>query len=282
MFSQPNSEVFIPDNTLVKSALSRTTHLAIGAHQDDLEIMAIDGILHCFRTDGDFFTGVVMTDGKSSPRSGIYSDFSNEEMMKTRYDEQKKAAVIGNYSAQIMLGFTSSQLKNQADISPEDDIIKLLEATSPKILYTHNLADKHSTHIAVAIRVIQAIRQMDKMHHPVRVYGCEVWRDLDWMPDSEKVIFNTSDHTNLQEALLGVFDSQISGGKYYNLATMGRRLANATFFESHSVDQASHQVYAMDLTPLIESPTLDIEEFICEQIDKFKQEVRNVIKATLS
>ena len=37
-------EIFIPDKLDVETALARTTHLAIGAHQDDLEIMAIDGM----------------------------------------------------------------------------------------------------------------------------------------------------------------------------------------------------------------------------------------------
>jgi len=36
------AQIFIPDGSPVKEALSRTTHLAFGAHQDDLEIMAID------------------------------------------------------------------------------------------------------------------------------------------------------------------------------------------------------------------------------------------------
>jgi LmbE family N-acetylglucosaminyl deacetylase len=282
LFSQPNSDIFIPDGTPTKTALNRTTHLAIGAHQDDLEIMAVDGILHCFRTEGDYFTGIVMTDGQSSPRSGIYENLSDQEMMETRYTEQKKAAFIGNYSAQIMLGFTSKQLKNPANVDPNDDIMKIIKATRPKIIYTHNLADKHATHVAVALRVIQSIRMMDETFYPDRVFGCEVWRDLDWMSDTDKVGFDTSDHINLQESLLGVFDSQISGGKRYDLATMGRRLANATYFESHSIDQATHLAYAMDLTPLIQEKTLDIEKFVCDQIDKFKQEVRNLIKVNLA
>ena len=45
------SEIFVPDNKPVDEAISRTTHMAIGAHQDDLEIMAYDGILKCFGND---------------------------------------------------------------------------------------------------------------------------------------------------------------------------------------------------------------------------------------
>lgn len=48
-FSHPAAQIYIPDETPVEEALPRTTHLAIGAHHDDLEIMAIDGILKCYR-----------------------------------------------------------------------------------------------------------------------------------------------------------------------------------------------------------------------------------------
>ena len=71
------------------------------------------------------------------------------------------------------------------------------------------------------------------------------------MVDSDKVPFDLTAHESLQAALLGVFDSQIAGGKRYDLASMGRRRANATYFESHGVDVTQGLSYAMDLTPLI-------------------------------
>ncbi len=49
--------------------------------------------------------------------------------------------------------------------------------------------------------------------HPQKIYGCEVWRDLDWIVDSDKVVFDVGAHENLAVALTGVFDPQISGGK---------------------------------------------------------------------
>jgi len=36
-----SAQIFIPDGTPVTRALQRITHLAIGAHQDDLEFMAV-------------------------------------------------------------------------------------------------------------------------------------------------------------------------------------------------------------------------------------------------
>jgi len=56
----------------------------------------------------------------------------------------------------------------------------------------------------------------------------------------------------LAEKLHACFASQIAGGKDYGKAVIGRRRANATFYDSHSVDTLDQLWFAMDLTPLIE------------------------------
>ena len=106
--------------------------------------------------------------------------------------------------------------------------------------------------------------------------GCEVWRNLDWLCPQDKVILDVSRHENLHAALVGVFDSQICGGKRYDLAAMGRNRSNATFSESHAVDTAQALTYALDLTPLITTETeTDPGEYIQRYINRFAQEVRD-------
>ena len=46
-FSKQGSCLFIPDGKPVDEAFSRVTHLAVGAHQDDIEFMAFHGALTC-------------------------------------------------------------------------------------------------------------------------------------------------------------------------------------------------------------------------------------------
>jgi LmbE family N-acetylglucosaminyl deacetylase len=271
------AEIYVPDGRATKEALARTTHLAVSAHQDDLEIMAIDGVLRCFRQDDRWFTGVVVTNGAGSPRDDLYRDYTDEAMRKVRAHEQKKAAFVGEYAAQLLLDYPSGAVKSSADPRPLADLVAIMEATRPEVVYTHNLADKHPTHVAVALRVIEAARRVSKDARPSRVYGCEVWRNLDWMGDEEKVVFDCSAHESLQAALLGVFDSQICGGKRYDLATMGRRKANATYFESHGVDEAQELAYAMDLTPLVTDPRRDVAGYVVEHIDRFAANVRKTI-----
>jgi LmbE family N-acetylglucosaminyl deacetylase len=279
MFKLNTAQLFVPDGLPVGEALARTTHMAIGAHQDDLEIMAFDGILKCFQQEGKWFTGVVVTNGSGSPRDDLYKDYTDEAMRAIRVKEQKKAAVIGEYAAQVLLDYPSSAVKDSSNKNPLEDIALLLKMAQPQVVYTHNLADKHDTHVAVSLRVIEAIRGLPETERPQRVYGCEIWRDLDWMLDEDKVLFDCSPHENLQAALLGVFDSQICGGKRYDLATLGRRRANATYYASHETDVATGLTFAMDLAPLIEDPAKDIAAYVQGFIDRFAQEVhRRLLK----
>ena len=273
-FHLPTAEIFIPDSLPVEQALARTTHLAVAAHQDDIEIMGASPILDCFQQKDLWFTGVVVTDGRGSPRDDLYKEYDDEEMRIVRFKEQKKAAVVGEYAAQVLLDFPSRIIKDASRSEPVADLIALLKAAKPKYVYTHNLADKHDTHVAVARRLIAAVRSLPAAERPEKLYGCEVWRDLDWMMDEDKVAFNLSGHENLQAALLGVFDSQICGGKRYDLASMGRRHANATYFASHGVDLTLGLSYGMDLSPLITDPGKDVTEFVQEYIQRFAADVK--------
>jgi len=274
---QEHAEIFIPDGLPVEHALARTTHLAIGAHQDDLEIMAAEPILACFQQSDQWFTGVVMTDGGGSPRDDLYKAYSDVEMRVVRIKEQKKAAVIGEYAALAQLDYSSRAVKDKNDSNTVQDLVALLKLAKPDIVYTHNLADKHDTHVAAALRAIEAIRSLPADARPQKLYGCEVWRSLDWLLDSDKVAFNLSSHENMQAALLGVYDSQICGGKRYDLATMGRRKANATYFESHGLDTTLGLSYGIDLTPLIVDVHRSPEDFIQEHIARFSADVKERI-----
>jgi LmbE family N-acetylglucosaminyl deacetylase len=276
-FHLETAEVYVPDGEPVATALGRTTHICFSAHQDDIEIMAAQPIIECFQKKDKWFTGVVVTDGRGSPRNGLYKDYGDDDMRLVRFKEQRKAAFVGEFAAQVMLDLPSKVVKDASRKESVEDIIEVLHAAKPQIVYTHNLADKHDTHVAVALRVIEALRRLDESERPGRLVGCEVWRALDWMVDFDKALMNVSDHENLQMALLGVFDSQIVGGKRYDLASMGRRRANATYFESHGVDATTGLSYAMDMSPLMSDTTKDPVVFAQEFIQRFAQDVNDRI-----
>lgn len=272
-FNKETAKLVIPDKSNEELALSRTTHLSIAAHQDDVEIMAYHGIIECYQKDYKHFSAVIVTNGSGSARDDIYKNYTDEEMIQVRREEQIKAAVLGEYSSLALLDYPSKEVKDGSNNIIVDEFVKLIKATSPEVIYTHNLADKHDTHIGVVTKTIKAIRKLDKKYRPLKVYGCEVWRDLDWILDKDKVIFDVSKNPKLALDLVNQFESQIIGGKRYDLATIGRRLANATFSSSHQVDESNAITYAMDLTPLIEDDTLSISSFIEGYLDQFKLDV---------
>lgn len=278
----PSAKVFIPDNQPEAEALHRITHLGIGAHQDDLEFMAFHGILECYHSQKLWFGGVTCTNGGGSARIGPYAAFSDADMMAVRQEEQNTAAIVGHYGVMIQLNVPSSAVKSASDPMVKNDLKEILAATRPDVVYTHNLADKHDTHIGVVVATIQAIRELPADQRPEKVIGSEIWRGLDWMNDSRKVVMDVSRHENLAAAINGVFDSQIAGGKRYDLATLGRRQANATFFESHATDKASHVIFGMDLTPLVADPNLDIMEFVAGHVKAFEQDVMKKLSARLA
>ncbi|MFN9408667.1 MAG: PIG-L deacetylase family protein [Akkermansiaceae bacterium] len=279
--NQPSAEIFIPDQTPIAEALEPITHLGIGAHQDDLEFMAFHGILKCFASQDLWFGGVTCSDGAGSSRTGPYAAFNDSEMMAIRRQEQNTAAKIGNYGAMFQLDYPSRVIKSPSDTNLKNDLLEILTATQPEVVYTHNPADKHDTHIGVTIAAIQAMRELPQDQRPGQVIGCEVWRNLDWLPDDKKILMDVSGRDNLAAAINGVFDSQIAGGKRYDLAILGRRAANATFFDSHSTDAATQVIFGIDLTPLVADPTTDIADFICSLIDEFHADVRKKITTRL-
>jgi len=272
-FHITTAELFVPDGAAAPAALARTTHMAVSAHQDDLEIMAYHGIQTCFQREDQWFLGVVATDGAGSARDGLYRDYTDEQMKGVRRKEQKKAASIGEFGACALLDYPSSALKQAGDTRAVEDLAALLTAARPGVVYTHNLADKHDTHVAVALRTLAALRSLPRDQRPARFLGCEVWRDLDWLADDDKLPLDVSGQENLQAALLGVFDSQISGGKRYDLATLGRRKAHATYHATHGVDATTGLTFAMDLTPLLLDDSLDPGDFTRALIARFEDDV---------
>jgi len=278
---QRTAEVYVPDGRPPAAALRRVTHLGIGAHQDDLEFMAFHGIVECRHRRAKWFGGVTCTNGAGSARVGKYQKFSDAQMMDVRRREQNRAARLGGYGVMIQLDHPSSVVKNAADTALKSDLRQILAATRPEIIYTHNLADKHETHLGVVIATLQALRELPRARRPKQVIGCEVWRNLDWLADAEKVVMDVSGHDKFAARLNAVFDSQIAGGKRYDLATLGRRAANATFFESHATDAATQLIFGMDLTPLIQDDTKDIADYAAGFIERFRDDVKTKLNRRL-
>lgn len=277
----PKADLLVPDNLNGPEAFSRTTHLGVGAHQDDLEFMAFHGILECYDRTDRWFGGVTITDGRGSSRAGPYKDWTDDQIAAERVHEQRRAAVMGQYSFIAQLGYPSKEVRDARNPSVRDELLAILHAARPQVVYLHNLADKHDTHVGCALRTLEAIRLLPPAERPAKVYGCEVWRDLDWLVDSEKVAMPVSARPELAKAINALFATQIAGGKRYDLAVLGRRTANATFSNAHATDQESAMQWAMDLTPLVRDDSLDPVEYVTGFIDRLRDDVVRRMRQSL-
>jgi LmbE family N-acetylglucosaminyl deacetylase len=279
-FSNLGADVFVPDATQTpEEALRSVTHLCIGAHQDDIEIMAQSGISDCLGVPGKAFGGVVVTNGAGSPRTGAFAAYTDQQMLAVRREEQREAARLGQYAIQLQLSHPSADVKDPAHPGVAADLLAILSGCRPDVVFLHNPADKHDTHIAVLLRCLAAIRALPADKRPSRVLGCEVWRDLDWLPDADKVALDSGRHPELARKLLAVFDSQISGGKRYDIAAIGRRSANATFHTSHATDSISGITWAIDLTPVTRDGGPTVGELTLSLVSRFGADVAKRVAA---
>jgi LmbE family N-acetylglucosaminyl deacetylase len=269
-----SAHTFVPDGRAPAEAIARTTRMGIVAHPDDLEILAYPGILDCLNRGDRWFCGVVATDGRGSARAGDYAQVTDEAMREIRRREQEKAAVVGEYGAVVMLDHTSADVQGPGRGALVGELTDLLRAGRPDVLYTHSPADRHPTHVSVALAAVAACRALPAAERPERVLGGEVWGDLEWLAAEDKIVVDVSGHDSLGSALMGVFDSQIAGGKRYDLAVPARRRAHATYHDSHSVDASSALCLAMDLTPLVQDPARSVAVYVQERIDRFAADVR--------
>lgn len=267
-----NCDIYIPGDLSPEQALNRVTHVGIGAHPDDLEILAFPGISECHQRDDAWFAGIVVCDGAGSPRAGKYGHLSDVDMVERRRQEQRDAAALGNYSLVVQLGYSSAAVKTG---EPEliDDLAILLQQLHPGALYTHSPADAHATHRATLAASVAALRTLPAANIAAKLYGVEVWRGLDWLPEPLRICLPIFDPDNLQSRLLGCHDSQIQGGKRYDIAIPARQRANATLSSHERVDEFEACSLAMDLRPLIEEPGLAASELLERCLAQFRAEL---------
>lgn len=260
------------------SDLERTTHLAIGAHPDDNELMAHNGISECYRSPGLNFIGVVITDGGGGTRGAAYEGMSDEELATVRRAELIKAGNLGGFLALTTLEYSSDDLKHARMREVQSGLVSILHKARPRVVYIHNLLDDHDTHVAAAVVSIAALRELREVFVPEHVYGCEVSGSLDWFPG--KVRLDDSQYPDLARRILNIFESQTENGRSYPEAALARRRANAVFDRDNKKGPRAI-TYAMELRQLVQDPGIPIDDFADAQISSYRSKKLHEIRRFL-
>jgi LmbE family N-acetylglucosaminyl deacetylase len=274
-FARHDAELYIPDGVSPQTAMARADILAICAHPDDIEVMAVPGILKAHARGGLRFFGVVATNGVGSMRSVDYADRSYLEMREIRIGEQKEAARLGRYSGLALLNYESGEVKDAGFTDIDTDLVGILKEIRPEEVYLHNPFDRHDTHIAVCLRSIEALRAVaaETGWMPERVYGAEHWRGLDWLVHCDRVALPVHDPEKISDQLLHVYKSQMMGVRQFDQAVRGRRIVNATYQEGYAIGNEHEVAFAVDLLPLVEDPTIRVTDYVRHTVDRFRADI---------
>jgi LmbE family N-acetylglucosaminyl deacetylase len=273
--ARPGADVFVPDGAPSDAALARVTHLGVGAHADDLEIMAWHGIREGLAAPAPCFGGIVCTDGSGAPQPDAAAppDAGTRPpaaLRDVRRAEQRDAARRGRYAVAIQLDHPSASLKRGVAPAVVRDLATLIAAAQPRVVYTHSPADAHDTHVGVCVAAVAAIRTLPPDARPAQVWGCEVWRSLDWAPRAQALPLGRDDEAATWQALLHVFSSQ-NRARPYDRGAPARACANAVFRESHAAGGDEPAWLALDLTPATRDGGPDLAALLRAELDAFSE-----------
>jgi LmbE family N-acetylglucosaminyl deacetylase len=264
---------YSPQGLSPTEAKSRVRVLAVGAHPDDLEFMCLEPIARC-RTKKNF-GGLIVTSGSGSLRAPEHANLSASEFAEIRWEEQKKAARLGDYAFVDSLNVESGTLREVSGLARLADTLEnYLADLNLESLYMHQPFDRHASHVRVCFALLEALRRLPKSKRPKQILGCEVWRNLDWSPKSSKQLRPlTRADLELQVLLAEVFVSQANPktAKNYVEALVGRKTANAVFQEGLTQDSGVAVEVFVDLAPWVDSK-LSWRELGDKVLNEFREE----------
>ncbi len=278
-FHNPQADLFVPDGVERKRCAfphhPSVDFRAPGRHRDH----GLSRHRQCFGRSDQWFTGVVVTNGAGSPRTGIYGHYTDEEMQRVRLREQRKAAYVGEYACVIQLGYSSSAVKDPNNAGVREDLLAIFRLAKPEVVYLHNPG--RQARYARGQRPCGPSRRCASWARsfvPRRSTAAKCGATWTGCRTRTSRCCRSPRRPTWRPRWWALFDSQVSGGKRYDLATAGRRLANATYYASHATDVETALTYAMDLTPLIEDPGLSVAAYTLGFIDKLKADVEARLK----
>lgn len=214
--------------------------VAIGAHPDDVELMALPEIAAALERRCTLHA-VVCCDGAAGD--------GERSVIDVRRSEARAAAAIGGFDL-TLLERESSDVRGAGFGDLVEELRTLVAGGDADVVLTHAPTDRHPTHVAVCAAVVEALRAVPTERRPARLFGREVWGSLDWL-GADAVRRDIGQLSDLLHRLLGAHQSQLAM-RPFDAAARGRAVANAVFFDPREPFEAGGELLALDLTPAIE------------------------------
>lgn len=270
-------EKFDPENRghveALQAALARTTHVGVGAHQDDVEIMAGPMLLK----NKDSWMTVIVTDGAASKSvlNGVATDLTPRQLTDMRQREQREAARETGTPV-IQLKYPSAAVGGHMGEGKREEAafaLGTLFAAMPRTqeVFGHNPIDKHATHLGVLAVQTAALRAA-KPPQLKNVYAMEVWGGLTGIPESQLSMFVVEDGKDLAaiNTLVGKYQSQIQGqGRDYAATTTARMVGHGGYVSNpHLSNPPVGMVIGLDITDFAKGESCDMGALAKELLER--------------
>lgn len=208
-----------------------STLLAVGCHPDDLSIF-FGGTLARYADEGWTVIGVTVDEGRGSPHS---FEMDPDTLVATRSRELAwEASRLGYRLEHFALPGVKTDETRAAAL---ERLVDLILADPPELVITHNLADAHASHVAVAQLALRALL-VAKEREP-RLVLPEVWQGDGWEPvHYPNVRVDVTQYMNIKMAAISQHASQIYDTPYL-MGAWGLNLYRAGFASSHTVTDAA-------------------------------------------
>ncbi|MDF1678813.1 MAG: 6-phosphogluconolactonase, partial [Legionellaceae bacterium] len=265
----------------LSTCLEKTTQLGVGAHPDDVEIMAGPDMLAA----KDTWLTLVVTDGAatSNTLNGDYAKYSPEALTNMRQAEQRKAAKRANVPL-IICKFPTAAIAGDMGTETLDDAKKTMSSlvqAMPNLttVIGHQPSDVHDTHIRVLALQVHALRTLSDMQlKGITVLGREVWGlMLAIEARLRKKLVMTEAELDEWAELIAVYESQIAGqGRDYSLTTIERARGNAGYqTHPHGANPPVGLLLALDLTDLVYDKKLCVSQFEARLLRELEKQTQS-------
>jgi glucosamine-6-phosphate deaminase len=270
-------EKFDPKNRrhveALQAALAKTTHVGVGAHQDDIEIMAGPMLLK----NKDHWMNIIVTDGAASKSilNGMATELTPKQLTDMRQREQREAAretgtpvIQLKYPSAAVNGHMGEGKRQEAAFA-----LGTLFSAMPKTeeVFGHNPIDKHATHLAVLAVQTAALRAAQ--HKNLKnVYAMEVWGGLTGIPEAQLSMFVVEDGRDLAaiNTLIGKYQSQIQGqGRDYAATTTARMVGHGGYVSNpHLNNPPEGMVIGLNITDFTKGESNDMGALAKELLER--------------
>ena len=172
-------------------------------------------------------------------------------MRIVRFKEQKKAAVVGEYGAQVLLDYKSTVVKDPQDKRPCKDLLSILHSDEAQVRLHPQPGGQTRYPRGDTLRVVEAIRcHAPRIDHKncMGAKSGEAWIGW-WM--SEKYPSTSASMRTYKQHYLGVFDSQICGGNATTSPPWVAERPTPPILNPMDWIRPKGLSFGMDLTPLI-------------------------------